>query len=438
MSGPNPDPADKRGLTRETLYARVWTTPMRTLAGEFGMSDRGLAKLCERHAIPVPGLGYWRRKETGKRVRQLPLPQLHPNHQHLADVRLPDAPEPESRVIVTPRPKPEPPPDPPLVAAQRAFEATHPIVAGELPERPHPVVRATRSGLRKAKDGTTDLVHAVGDNAFNVSVTGGTRDRALRIVQALCLAFKHRGFGLAARDGDRRATTIKVHGHTVTILLEERLQRRERPKRSKLEERLDPHGWNWERYEYVPTGELVLKASLPDRAPQKWSDGKRQPLEAKLNDLMIGVVAMVESEIRWQQERLASQRREAEAQVRRMKEEERRREEEQRGKDLADLAGEWDQAGRLRAFVTAVRAQAEREGRLSPDNQLDRWLQWADDYIADCEPLNRLDAFPPPYKRKTYWDDRPADPWPACPPAAATSPGPPRPGTEGPVSDGPS
>ena len=110
---------------------------MRTLAGEFGLSDRGLAKLCARHAIPVPGLGYWRRKETGKRVRQIPLAQLHPNHQHLAAVRLPEPPVREPQVIVTPKPKPALPPDPPLVAAQRAFEVANPIAVGELPERPH-------------------------------------------------------------------------------------------------------------------------------------------------------------------------------------------------------------------------------------------------------------------------------------------------------------
>ena len=41
-------------LTRAELYEKVWATPMRTLAKEFGMSDVGLAKVCRRHDIPVP------------------------------------------------------------------------------------------------------------------------------------------------------------------------------------------------------------------------------------------------------------------------------------------------------------------------------------------------------------------------------------------------
>ena len=39
-------------LSREELYERVWSTPMRRLAGEFGLSDVSLAKICRRHEIP--------------------------------------------------------------------------------------------------------------------------------------------------------------------------------------------------------------------------------------------------------------------------------------------------------------------------------------------------------------------------------------------------
>jgi len=44
-------------LTRSELYEQVWATPMSTLAKRHGLSDRGLAKLCERHQIPVPAQG---------------------------------------------------------------------------------------------------------------------------------------------------------------------------------------------------------------------------------------------------------------------------------------------------------------------------------------------------------------------------------------------
>src|SRR5271155_3252097 len=47
---------------------------MRKLANELGYSDVGLAKLCRRHQIPTPGLGYWRRVELGHKPARSPLP----------------------------------------------------------------------------------------------------------------------------------------------------------------------------------------------------------------------------------------------------------------------------------------------------------------------------------------------------------------------------
>jgi hypothetical protein len=52
-------------LTREQLYERVWTTPMTTLAEEYGLSDVAIAKRCKVHNIPRPPVGYWA-KEAGK------------------------------------------------------------------------------------------------------------------------------------------------------------------------------------------------------------------------------------------------------------------------------------------------------------------------------------------------------------------------------------
>src|SRR5437660_7352392 len=66
--------AERIRLTRGELYGRVWATPMLTLAKEFGMSDVGLAKVCRKYNIPVPPVGYWRRKETGYKVKRPPLP----------------------------------------------------------------------------------------------------------------------------------------------------------------------------------------------------------------------------------------------------------------------------------------------------------------------------------------------------------------------------
>jgi hypothetical protein len=45
-------------LTIQQLYDRVWSEPIHRISKEFGLSDRGLGKLCAHHKIPVPERGY--------------------------------------------------------------------------------------------------------------------------------------------------------------------------------------------------------------------------------------------------------------------------------------------------------------------------------------------------------------------------------------------
>jgi hypothetical protein len=63
-------------LTREELYAQVWAEPMTSLAQRYGLSDRGLAKVCTRMGIPVPGRGYWARVQSGQVPLQAKLPKI--------------------------------------------------------------------------------------------------------------------------------------------------------------------------------------------------------------------------------------------------------------------------------------------------------------------------------------------------------------------------
>jgi hypothetical protein len=75
-------------ISREDLYHRVWATPMRTVAKEFGVSDVGLSKACRRHAVPTPPPGYWTQLQHGKAAKRPPLPAApHGNTVSLSDDR---------------------------------------------------------------------------------------------------------------------------------------------------------------------------------------------------------------------------------------------------------------------------------------------------------------------------------------------------------------
>lgn len=61
-------------LTRQQLYRLVWQSPLTNVAEELGMSANGLAKVCDRVAVPYPSRGYWARERAGKHSARPELP----------------------------------------------------------------------------------------------------------------------------------------------------------------------------------------------------------------------------------------------------------------------------------------------------------------------------------------------------------------------------
>ncbi len=122
-------------LRRSELYQRVWEAPMVKLAAELGLSGVGLAKLCRRCGIPVPGRGYWAKRQAGHPVSSQALP--HPEH----DPTIPfyarsreerSAPKPAEVQEVAPRPAL---PGGPVVMAE-ALDRPHKLVRALQPVRP--------------------------------------------------------------------------------------------------------------------------------------------------------------------------------------------------------------------------------------------------------------------------------------------------------------
>lgn len=62
-----------KSLTRKQLYDLVWKKPAMQIAKEYGLSDRGLGKLCERNGIPTPPRGYWAKIASGQKIKKPPL-----------------------------------------------------------------------------------------------------------------------------------------------------------------------------------------------------------------------------------------------------------------------------------------------------------------------------------------------------------------------------
>jgi hypothetical protein len=192
-----------RTVMRNELYAMVWSTPMRRLAKEFGVSDVGLAKTCHKNDIPTPPLGYWAKKEHGNAVRQTPLPAAKSDT--------------ETAITITEQPAyPSEPPTPaqpvvqhPKIAAliADAEKPENKVVVTESPHGSHPLVTAARKGFADAKPGTYGLLHpdAVdGKGCLNLKISKGAIERALRLMDAFLKALDRHGFMASYTDDARR------------------------------------------------------------------------------------------------------------------------------------------------------------------------------------------------------------------------------------------
>jgi len=194
-------------LRREELYEKVWSTPMQKLAREFGLSDVGLAKLCRRYQIPVPGRGYWRRPETGQTLARSPLPEIKETGSRMEIIKIfsreherrdentdmaafPDAPSQETLNI--------------LISEDRPI--SHPFAR-----------RAKRLLSKERKDERGILIPEYGSTT-PLSFSAKALPRALRILDALLFALEQCNISVQWPDGKEELLGVVVLDHKDEIL----------------------------------------------------------------------------------------------------------------------------------------------------------------------------------------------------------------------------
>jgi DNA-binding transcriptional ArsR family regulator len=65
-------------ITRNELYELVWSKPATEVAKSFSTSTTTLREICKALNVPQPDRGYWAKKQWGKPVTQIPLPENRP------------------------------------------------------------------------------------------------------------------------------------------------------------------------------------------------------------------------------------------------------------------------------------------------------------------------------------------------------------------------
>lgn len=383
-------------IRREELYDRVWHTPMRHLAKEYGFSDVGLAKLCRRHNIPTPPVGYWAKLEHGKAPVRPKLPPA--DGESLIDLTR-ERPEAETEIALASTFF-----DPEIGRLAEA-EMHLPIVVADAFRAPHEAVLHTKNALQVAAD---SKFQREGDRLYphredrlpllDVAVGKALRGRALRILDALLKACETRGYSIGpAENRWEHGVRIFAFGQSFQLKLRELSKRTRRELSANESERLrrNPDTYISNRYEYKLTGTLQLELchfTLPNVTLR---DGKTRKVEDGLSRVMLAILREVDASRRRDAEnaRREAERREQER-IQREQEEERRRKELKRERRQARInaligtANAWRQNQILRDYIVATRGLIiERDGHIEPGGKIEAWFRWAEHVADSLDPL---------------------------------------------------
>ncbi len=360
-------------MTRTALYRRVWSEPMSKLAGEFGISDVGLAKVCRKHSIPCPSRGYWAKKAHGQDVTDVPLP----DPENDATIKFRDTPA--SRINAS-QTKLKPDAGPP-VEFRDHLRGAHPLVS-----------EAKRQLLTADKDSEGFLTRP-DDLVLNLRVTKATLHRAFLIMDAILRALSHRGYSVSS------GPTVLIEETPVRFHIVEFMETsEEEPGEPDFNDRYQ-FGHSRFRKLRRPSGKLAIeiddKSYWVSRSRSNWRDTPTKPLEERLDLVVAGLVEYA-ARLRQAAEdrRLEEERRQAEEQRRQEAARERAvkrkaiEAEQTRVDRLLSDCRDWNRSNELRAYIeAATQAYLQRDAVIEADSEFARWLQWAQQQADRLDPL---------------------------------------------------
>jgi len=374
----------RRMETRNDLYQAVWSEPMVHVAARLGLSDVGLAKLCTRLRVPVPGRGYWAKLKAGNKVMQKPLPAQEQDVENPHD----------------------------LLRLRKVFENAMDLVSakervrehfGSEPERKtttkpvqiHSLVAASMSWLERSGMRISQIQHK--HTCISIAVSPGQLERAARVMSLALSSLEARSVmvevtkpvdaedGQGGRGGHpakSSQTVASVHSFQLPFELFEEEEMvevapAEPPKLSKNGLPLGPG--KPAKLEAFPTGRLVLRILDEHRygIRRRWGDRKTVPLENQIPAFVEAVLLL--GERRRQEEEEWARRRaqwDEEARLRRL--------EQERGgmqtimvHDLHDRAKDWHKGLEVKAYLEAFENHFSSEGHsLLPGSELAGWIAW--------------------------------------------------------------
>lgn len=366
-------------ITREELYEAVWSEPIHQLSKALGISDVGLAKVCKKLNVPVPGRGYWAKGRASRKLLRVPLPELQdgaPREHRITQAHAGEAGKWTRETL--------------------QHLAEEGIRVPSLREAKdgggtHALIHQYRGMLKDAGLGADSLRASQALLAVNVSPQ--LLSRALKIVQSLFEAFERQGYPVEVRapiktnpayseSGISKVsqTGVTILGTFVAFELREEVHTFRvaappvRPGRGSSNEYVAP------TYRREATGLLTLRILEPTvyGIRDRWQDLKRLKVEDRLEAFMLSAVAIAEYR------KQVADERERQAQKERVEKERaaiiaaQRRELAERLYDLDSRLQDCRKADQIRKFLARAKARGvEGAGELTGSSALAEWMTWA-------------------------------------------------------------
>ena len=236
--------SEDRYWNRDELYQEVWSTPMWTLAKKYGISDVGLAKVCRKLTIPVPGRGYWARKQAGQKVSRPALPSR--KDKVMLEKPSPPKEELRSEELGTQEERAQ-------LARLDGLTGGLQLKRGSLS---YPLILQARNVLARASADGRGILRA-GEECLDIRVSKGSLDRAIRIMAALIEMMEAEGFNVSLGNAHREQTAVMIYGEMIEFGLVEKVDRIEvaAAPRGSLVDRVLTYGGKSVSYE--PAGRLA-------------------------------------------------------------------------------------------------------------------------------------------------------------------------------------
>jgi hypothetical protein len=398
-------------VTREQLYEQVWSVPIWTLCQQYGLSDNGLRKICRRLNVPVPPRGYWAKVEAGHKVKKMPLPAK----AERTTTEFWRAPKRERTAADDA--------DMVWLKEREAFEAdpANLIEVVERPRRWHAAIAPLKEGLeeeakrieasrkaheqyekwpewRKQREMGPDrmawlwceragqLMPAT-HHATVARLSLAQFRRGLAILNSVSVAAAKRQFEVTL-NAKKGRLVLEGHGGQFELRMAEKtlaMTRKVKRYDGKLED--EPYR--------VPSGRLRIFVERGYGKVWTIEETAEGPLENKLNAFFAGLwkqVTYCRQKTREEEERerraalLAAER--AEVERKRLEEERIREEETRRRRALIEEAAAWRRAAEIRAYVGAVRAEAELRGDEAVAS-VAPWMEWALEVAREMDPVGQ-------------------------------------------------